>query len=382
MRIGHVVTLISPDGAYGGPVRVAINQAKALIALGHQVTVFAATRGFVTLPAEIDNVPVRLFRVTATIPGTGFAGMMSIGMMAAIIQERSTIDLWHVHLARDLITLPIATYLRSTGRPYVAQCHGMIDETNKRLAQPMDRYLAVPALRSASSVLTLTPREEKSLRNVAGPRLSILRIPNGVPALGMRPKEARNELEVLFLARLQLRKRPLHFVESALALSNESPHVHFSLVGPDEGQGRRVSERIAEAGMERTIHWEGPLPPNATLSRMARASIYVLPAVDEPFPMSVLEAMSLGVPVIVTDSCGLAPYIASANAGIVVDDEQESLTTAIRSLLKDDARRVALGANARKLIVDEFSITSVAQLLSAKYSEVIHQYQPKSVDIS
>src|SRR5437867_204758 len=58
MRILQVVTLLSPDGAYGGVARVALNQSAELIGRGHDVTVAAATRGYEVVPEELDGVPV------------------------------------------------------------------------------------------------------------------------------------------------------------------------------------------------------------------------------------------------------------------------------------------------------------------------------------
>ena len=75
MRILQVVTLLSPDGAYGGPARVALNQSAELISRGHDVTVAAATRGYRVPPTELDGVPVRLFAARTLVPGTGLAGM-------------------------------------------------------------------------------------------------------------------------------------------------------------------------------------------------------------------------------------------------------------------------------------------------------------------
>ena len=57
MRILHVVTLVSPDGEYGGPVRVATNLSKALRDLGHDVTIAAGTRGFESAPEQLDGTP-------------------------------------------------------------------------------------------------------------------------------------------------------------------------------------------------------------------------------------------------------------------------------------------------------------------------------------
>ena len=79
MRIAQVVTLVSPDGAYGGPVRVAVNQLAALKASGHDVTLFSTHRGYEAPPAEIDGVRLVSYKARTVIPKVGFAGLASCG---------------------------------------------------------------------------------------------------------------------------------------------------------------------------------------------------------------------------------------------------------------------------------------------------------------
>ena len=69
---------------------------------------------------------------------------------------------------------------------------------------------------------------------------------------------------------------------------------------------------------------------------MAAAYAYVLPSVDEPFPMTVLEAMAAGKPVIVTDSNGLAGAVRDYGAGIVVPgDSAQALVEAMQRLVSE-----------------------------------------------
>ena len=139
--------------------------------------------------------------------------------------------------------------------------------------------------------------------------------------------------EVLFAARMHPRKRPLAFVEMAKALLDAGVDARFTLVGPDEGEGAAL--RAALKGDSR-ISWEGALAPAAIPRRMAAASVYVLPSVREPYPMSVLEAMSVGLPVVVTDDCGLAPLVERTHCGIVTDPEVPALAAAVESILAID----------------------------------------------
>ncbi|PXA69996.1 glycosyltransferase [Cryobacterium arcticum] len=371
MRIAQIVTVVTPEGAYGGPVRVAVNQAKALIALGHDVTVFAGTRGFSIPPTEIDEVPVRLFPTVQAIPKAGFAGMSSPGLLRAVRREAHQFDIWHIHLARDLVTLPAAELVRRAGVPYVLQCHGMIDPSDKLLARPLDAFLTRPVLRAARRILSLTPREEQDLTQVGGSQLAVSRIPNGVPESKPLDSNPTGRREALFLARLQKRKRPLYFVEAALHIAAQSHDVEFALVGPDEGEGRAVQDSIKASPYGDRIRWSGALPPEETVERMRSASVYVLPSVDEPFPMSVLEALSVGLPVIITDSCGLAPFVEAAEAGIVIDASQASLNQAMHSLLTDTGLARRMGDNGRELIKRDFSIDSVARLLAEHYEAAV-----------
>ncbi|WP_336650557.1 glycosyltransferase [Kocuria rosea] len=383
MRILQVVTFISPDGAYGGPVRVAVNQAKALTALGHDVVVAAAADGFEgSLPAEFDGFSVRLFPARKLVPKVGFAGLTSPGLLHWLTHAIQAADVVHVHLARDLVSLPAAAIALLAGKPLVVQTHGMIDRTNKKLAVPLDRLLTRPILRRAIQVLYLTDRERQDLVHVAGEQLALMHLPNGVTVPDTQAIEqiegVQKSPEVLFLARLHSRKRPLYFARAAVTLARRWPHASFSIVGPDEGEGAAVTAAIAEKHPHAPISWSGSMEPARTLARMGCASVYALPSTDEPFPMAVLEAMSIGVPVVVTQSCGLAPFVVEHQAGVVCDHSQESLNEALEKLLANPELRITMGTNARAAVQKSHSMHMVASRLLQSYGDAMRQMESRT----
>jgi glycosyltransferase involved in cell wall biosynthesis len=83
--------------------------------------------------------------------------------------------------------------------------------------------------------------------------------------------------------------------------------------------------------------------------------------------MAILEAMSVGLPVIVTDSCGLAPLIDDTHSGIVVDDSVESLAEAMRRLILDTELRENMGRAARQAVQDRFSMEAIGRELVRMY---------------
>lgn len=370
MKIAQIVTLVSPDGAYGGPIRVAVNQLRELAESGHAVRLFSTHRGYAAAPTELLGVPLTTRAARTVLPGIGFAGLASLSLLALLRRELPRYDVVHVHLARDLVTLPAARLALGLGLPVVLQTHGMIDASSRAMARPLDALMTRPVLRRAGRTLYLTQREKNDLERVSGGAARLAELPNGVPLpAGDRPEAEESSIEVLFLARLQARKRPGVFVEAARRLTAEFPDVRFTLVGPDEGEGAAVQRQIAGSDGS-TITWEGALDPDRTLERMRRSSIYVLPSVDEPFPMSVLEAASCGLPCVVTRSCGLAPAVDRWRAGTVVDDSTAMLVSAIRELLTDEQARREKSHNATAMVRGEFGIGAVARRLEGIYADV------------
>jgi glycosyltransferase involved in cell wall biosynthesis len=220
-------------------------------------------------------------------------------------------------------------------------------------------------LAGARSVAYLTPRERDSLTVVSRGRARLEELANGVPAGA--PARPQATPHVLYLARLAPRKRPVAFVQAAAALAAEFPAARFTLLGPDEGEGDAVRAAIAASGHADRIRWDGPVAMEASVEHMRDASVYVLPSVDEPYPMSVLEAMSVGLPVVVTDTCGLAPFVTEHDAGVVVDDTVTALTAALRGLLADPAGAAARGARAAEAVRAHRSMTAIAERLESLY---------------
>lgn len=368
MRILQVVTLLSPDGAYGGTARVALNQSAELIDRGHQVTVAAATRGYRYPPAELDGVPVRLFTARTLVPRTRLAGMGAPGLHRWFRRAARDFDLVHIHLARELVVLPVALTARRRGIPYVLQTHGMVVPSQHPLAPLLDAMWTRKILRDAGTVFYLTPLEREQLGSVAGTPLRLARLGNGVPCYPPAT-ETPEPPEILFIARMHPRKRPIAFVEMAAALLGAGVDARFTLVGPDGGEGPAL--RRAIAAQDPRISWEGALAPDAIPRRLASGYAYVLPAVREPYPMAVLEAMSVGLPVVVTDDCGLAPLVERTQSGIVTDPSVAALAAAVDKLLRDPALARTMGRRGNSAVRTELGMHAIGDRLESVYTEVV-----------
>ena len=369
MRILHAVTLLTPDGAYGGPVRVSLNQASALRIRGHSVTLAAAERGFDVRPTWAEGNPLVVRPAVRLVPRVGFAGLSAPSLVTWFLRSHSQFHAAHVHLARDLVLLPLAVAMMRMRLPYVLQAHGMILPEAHPLAPMIDRTIVRKLLCQAHEVFYLTTDERDALDEIAGGNARLTPLPNGVP-LYPAATHSRRVPEVIYLARLHQRKRPVDFVAAAQELNARGITAEYTLIGPDEGEGRKVQELAAQAP---NINWVGPVESGAGPARMQQASIFVLPSLSpEPYPMAVLEAMSVGLPVVVTDQCGLAPMVRKYDCGIVIEPGPSNIARAVERLLSAPDIALRLGERGRSAVKHDLGMSYVGQRLETSYSAAAH----------
>jgi glycosyltransferase involved in cell wall biosynthesis len=366
MKILHLVTLASSDGAGGGPLRVALNQALELSRRGHDVQLAAGWLGEGSPPTSIEGIPAHFFPIHRFVPRTGLSGIVSFRLTLWLIREVSAWDIVHIHAGRDLISTGSLVVARARRCRYVTQTHGMIQPDRRLRARIMDAVAVRRLLLRARVRFVLTQREMDGLAEVLGTRVPFERIFNGVPAEnGLIRKRSDNE--VLYCARLHVRKRPVAFVEMAGELRRRGIEANFSLVGPDEGELPAVQKAIEAGNLQDVVRYEGSLSYEAVRARMSQSGIYVLPSVHEPFPMSLLEALSLGLPSVCTDSCDISEILRDGRAALVTDGSVPAMADAVEAILKDEGLKSELTANARKVTRTIFSMEAVGDKLEQCY---------------
>ena len=370
MRLVHVVTLVSDDGAFGGPTSVAVAQLEECAERGHDVTLVSLWRGRRRASQRIGAVGLVSRPAWRFVPGQGCLGLMHPLLLRDLWRTMGRADVVHLHAGRDLVSLAALAVARLRCTPFVTQTHGMVEPRTGVVARVFDR-LYVPLLRRARRCLVLTEREQRALAEVLGPDgPPLVSLPNGLRAAGDGPgARPRDDHEVIFLARLHPRKRPAAFVEMAALVHKEIPEARFTLHGADEGSLPAVQRLIADRGLTDVVSYGGALEHSAALEAYRRAAVYVLPSVHEPFPMTVLEALAEGTPVVCTDSSGIAAELARRQAALVTDGSPEAMADAVAALLVDKALRLQLAEAGRRAIDEVFSIRAVVDRLEDIYRD-------------
>jgi len=366
VRVAHVLTYVSQDAAYGGPLAVASVHCRELARRGHEVELFAGWDGVAVL--DVPGVRTRLYKVRRVLP-IGFSGLVAPRLVLAVLRRAKDLDVVHVHLGRDLVTLLTAlliTFVRDGPRLYV-QTHGMV-APDRRLSARIADVAVRRVLRRSRGVFALHLREAARVGQVADAPVPVTVLPNGVPLQKYGAGPSEGVPEVLFMARLHPRKRVMVFAEAARLVLASDVQARFGVVGPDEGELPALRAFCADHDLQDAVVYEGSVPPGRGPERLSRADLYVLPSLREPFPMTVLEALSVGVPSVVSADCQVAEELV-ANGGVeTFDGGAEELSEVLRSLLLDPTRRARLAREALRSIATTFGITTVVDKLEQCYS--------------
>jgi glycosyltransferase involved in cell wall biosynthesis len=124
---------------------------------------------------------------------------------------------------------------------------------------------------------------------------------------------------------------------------------------------------VREGVAQRTI-FAGMLTGDAKLEALAAADVWALPSHGENFGNAVVEAMAASRAVVVSREVNIAPEIAAAGAGIVSPRRVDALADQLEELLRDSARRAALGAKARAFSA-QYDWGRVAPRLASMYQD-------------
>jgi glycosyltransferase involved in cell wall biosynthesis len=225
-------------------------------------------------------------------------------------------------------------------------------------------WLARRLLRGADRVVVLGAGWQEVLAGWADPaRIDV--VPNGVSVGEQVRPAADGPFRILCLANYEARKGQADLLRAVAALDGPRP-VRVELFGVDAEPGRRrlLLDLAAELGLGDVVV-PGPVTGAEKDAVVAAAHCFCLPSYDEGLPMSMLEAMAVGLPVVATRVGAIPEALDDGREGLLFEPgDIPALTAHLHRLIADPAAAVAIGAAGRARLVREFSLAQTsAQLL-------------------
>lgn len=195
-------------------------------------------------------------------------------------------------------------------------------------------------------------------------------IPNGVDPDEFVPRESQGtEVTVLFVGRLVKNKGPHVFIRSCAELTSLEKPIEVRIVGTGPMRPS-LEEEVQKLGIEGNVTFCGYV--ESVADELRNADVFCRPSFSEGMPLTLLEAMSSGLPAVVTPVAGVPEVVSDNTTGYLVPTgEIEPLTDALAELIQDEEKRREMGKRSREVILEEYSWSVRTDRILSTYQETL-----------
>ena len=266
----------------------------------------------------------------------------AVGVVA--LREAPRADVIHLFGFYDFMAPVVARVARANDIPYILEPMGMLLPIVRSLGKKRlyHIWLGQSVIADASKVIATAPQEREELieAGVSFDNISVRRNGIDLDAFVSLPKRgtlrqrlgiAPEKRLVLYLGLISRKKNPELLLRAFANI--DSPDIHLVIAGPDaEGCLEELRGLRDLLGLQLRVVFPGPLYGEDKLAALVDADVFVLPSKNENFGNVIAESIAAGTPVVISDKCGIAPYVQD-KAGLVVPLSQDAVSNALSRLL-------------------------------------------------
>ncbi len=383
MKILTVCCYFYPALAYGGPVTLIYNLAKTLVKKGNQVTVFTTDvlnekKRTAKRREEIEGINIFRFPTISNWLSWNFRGFVAPPMLLTPAKEIKKFDVVHIFEHYNFPTVIACLWAQKSNVPYIYSPLGSLLPVKERgrqiIKKIFDLFFLRMILNHASFITALSIKEKDHLLSLGVNPGKIMVLPQGIetkPFSSLPQKTEKREVVLLFIGRIYKVKGLDLLVKSLAKLPPETKsRLKTFIIGPTVGDFKgELVQMIKKYHLDKQIVFTGPKFGQEKLNYLAESDIYVQPSYSEGLPVSVLEAMAAGLPVLITEGCHL-PEVETSQAGLIVKPHVLTLRRGIQKLFRDKLLREEMGKNGKKLVAEKFSLEKSIQDLERLYNRL------------
>lgn len=278
------------------------------------------------------------------------------------------VALLHAHVASEASFWRKAIFIRVAqffGCPVIFHLHsGEFRVFLEQRMSPRQRQFAIALMRRVDCALVLSDDAAQLLSGIGVRNIELL--PNPIEIHGGSPARQVSS-EILFLGRLDNKKGVYDLLRAFKCVRDQVPAARLILGG--EGEVAQVRELASSLGILDAVELPGWVNETQRSLLLARAAVFVLPSHFEQMPMTVLEAMVAGVPVVATRVGGVPCMLQNGACGKLVDvADLDALANAMIALLADRPAAQAMAERAHQRVLAEYEAGVVLSRLKERYA--------------
>jgi glycosyltransferase involved in cell wall biosynthesis len=264
---------------------------------------------------------------------------------------------------------------RSLGSRVILHIHGgafnhFFEENGRVTQQLISRLLLLP-----DRLIVLSEWWANFFRERVNPelegRITVLHNAVEVPNLSldrlMRARSGSEQFRIVFLGSVGDRKGCRELLGAADQLSAHSDiQIYFLGGGEQDGDLERYKRKSHEMGLS-DVQFPGYVSGDQKAEYMKKADMFVLPSRADNFPISLLEAMSYGLPVVVSDVGAMDEVVSKENGIVISPRDTDGLVEAIQFMYNHPDQRKEMGQKNVEKVVEHYSASQYINYLESIY---------------
>ena len=293
-------------------------------------------------------------------------------IVAGVIARTIPCDVIHSH---DWLTYPAGIHAKQvTGKPLVIHVHATDYDRSRGNVNPTVFAIERDGMMQADHIITVSNLTRQTVIDKYGiDPAKVTTVHNAVTPLSEEflnvEVEKPKDKIVTFLGRITMQKGPEYFVETAAKVLKNNHNVRFVMAGSGDMMDKMIN-LAAERGIADRFHFPGFQKGKQVYEMLKASDVYVMPSVSEPFGISPLEAMQMGVPSIISKQSGVAEVLDYA---VKVDYwDVDAMADAMYGLVKYPALAGMFAAKGLEEVTN-LKWNNVAAKIRTVYEEVIEE---------
>jgi glycosyltransferase involved in cell wall biosynthesis len=381
MNVLHVIPSISL--AHGGPSRAIVEIERALAERGINVT---------TVTTDDDGKGRRLgvtceeaieaeYATRWYFPLNTEFYKVSLSLVRWLQNNIKKFDLLHAHALFSLAPIAAAYIARRRNVPYILRPLGVLSpyglsRRRAHLKRISLNFIERPLIASAAAI-HFTSLAEKAEVEALGLTCNGVVIPLGVDTTEVGHFERRtlpkagSAIELLFLSRIDPKKNLENLLRALPLVLATYRNLRLSIAGSGDPAYIHTLQALAQRlQVADRVQWLGFVDGDRKREVLGQATALVLPSYSENFGIAVVEALSAGIPCVVSKDIAISTEVGIAKAGVVTDTEPTSIANGILKVVKNNNEYFAMSAAAQKLAQANFSREAMGRSLEALYRKI------------
>jgi glycosyltransferase involved in cell wall biosynthesis len=375
MRIIHITPSYKPAYVYGGPTISVALLCEGLLKLKVNLIVFTTTaNGDKDFESEesitqVENVNVIYFN--RFLKGQLH---LSFSLLKKLVDSTRKQDILHIHSWWNATAILSALVGVIRGNKVVISPRGMLTSyslTNRQILIKKLFQIVIGRWLLNQCLIHVTSEKERQdvLQFINHARVII--IPNVAENLNTMGSQQVHQhypscrLKLLFLSRIE-RKKGIEML--LLALSRIGFEYHLTIAGSgNQGYIRHLKSEITRLKLQESVKWIGFVEPKNKVEILTTHDLLVLFSYNENFANVVVESLSLGLPVAVSDGVGLADFVIEHDLGWVCRNCPIAIASLLETAFLDVEKRLQISKAAPKLIKHHFDEKAISSRYLAMY---------------